>query len=544
MKNPRAALGVALVLALGLLTACGSSDGGAAAADGGEVTVSTNQAWAGFNPYQPDQGTSIGIALGNAIYPSAFNVQSDQTAKLNSDLLESAELTSESPQTVVYKIKDSAVWSDGTPITVKDFEYLWKHLNGSNDKLLVTNAIGYNQIASVESDGNDKTVKVTFSAPFGDWQSLFTPILPAHFMATLGDDVTAWNEGLVSKTAPSGGPFIVKENKPDEYVLLERNPKWYGEKAKLDSVTLRYFADDQAAVQALGSGENDFTLNLKATQAVIGQVKAISTVNSEVVATTNQQFINTQFGSPTVGELAVRQAIATAVDPEALAKSVYGEDVAGLLTNHHIYAPTSTNYADNKPEDGYGSGDAEAAAKILEADGWAKGDDGIFAKGGKKLNLDFLIRAEDGFAKQVAVILQDTLKKAGIGVVVKPVGAQDYFPTAGKGEFDIGFGNYPATAFPVSYYASLYPCKGGYNFAHYCNKDVDALYAKANAALDPKEQADLVQQIDKQLWADVANIPMFEVPQLIASNKSLDGFDEKLPKEWLLLDASNWSMSK
>lgn len=542
MKSPRVALSAIVAIALMTLTACGS--GGSAKGDsssGQELTVATVQAWAGFNPYVPDQGTSIGLAIANAMYPSAFNVQPDQTATLNEDLLESATLTSQDPQTVEYKINPDAQWSDGTPITVDDFVYLWQHLNGSNEKLLVTAAIGYKQIKSIEADGDPKTVKVVFSSPFADWQSLFATLLPAHYMKTLGDDVAAWNTGLVSKAAPSGGPYSMVKNQDGEYVQLAANPKWYGESPTVKELTVRYFGDDQAAVQALASGEVNFTLNLKATRALIGQVKAVANAKVDVVPTSNQQFLNTQFDSKTVGDLAVRKAIATVVDPEKLAKTLFGDDVSDLLTTNHIFAPTSPHYVDNRPA-GFGSGDAAAASAILEQAGYVKGSDGVYAKGGTRLELRFVVRSEDQVAKQFAVVLQDDLKTIGIKLDINPVGSADYFPTLGKGEFDLGLGNYPASAFPVSWYGGLYPCKAGYNFARVCDKEVDSAYYQAYGTLDADEQAELVNKVDQLLWAEVANVPLFEVPQLVVRSASVKGVDPLLPKEYQLLAASHWSV--
>ena len=542
VKSPRAAWGpVAACLALLLISAC--SSGSANKAAEGNVTVGSIQAWTGFNSFVPDQGSSIGIALSNVIHPSAFNVQPGQTAALNTDLLESAELVSTAPQTVVYKIKKSAVWSDGTPITVEDFKYLWSHLNGSNDKLLVTNAIGYSQIKSVAADGNDKTVKVVFSSPFGDWKAMFATLLPAHYMKTRGVDADAWNRGLVKDAGPSGGAFTVVENRPDQFVRLERNPKWYGTEAKIKALTVRFLSDDQAVVQALASGEVDFPFELKATQALTGQVKAIGDMTSAVVPTTNQYFINTQFSNSEVGNLPVRQAIATAVDPAALAKTVIGDGSSELLTSNHVFAPSSPNYTDDRPE-GYGSGDIAAAEKILEDAGYVKNSNGVYAKNGAALNLTYIVRAEDELGKQVGVILQNTLKKVGIAINIKPIASADWYATAGTGKFDLALGNYPATAFPVSFYSSLYPCKGGYNFAKYCNEKVDALYNKATSELDAKKQAATVHEIDQQLWADVANIPVFEAPVIIAHRNTLKGVEEKLPKEWQLFDAKNWSTQK
>ena len=65
------------------------------------------------------------------VWPQAFIVNNKLQPVLNSQLLESASVTSSSPQTVVYKLNPKAVWSDGTPITADDFIYNWQAQSGN-----------------------------------------------------------------------------------------------------------------------------------------------------------------------------------------------------------------------------------------------------------------------------------------------------------------------------------------------------------------------------------------------------------------------------
>ncbi|MGB3376508.1 MAG: ABC transporter family substrate-binding protein [Microbacterium sp.] len=546
MKRSRTAFIAAVAAAALMLTACGGNaaapDNTTAVAEGGAVTAGIKQSWVGFNPYVTDQGVSAGLVISNAIFPSAFNVRSDQTAELNEDLLASAEITSEDPLTIEYVIQDDATWSDGEPITGDDFVYLWKHLNGSIPDLLTTNATGYSMISDVAQDSSGKKVTATFSRPFGDWRSLFSPILPSHQMQTLGSDPAAFNTGLIDTVPVSGGAFEIAENKYEEYLVLKKNAKWYGTPAHLDQVTLRFVGDDQAAIQALSSGDIDVSIDLKATRALIAQAQAQTNLNTEVVPTTTLQFINTQLRDPVIALLPVREAIATAIDPATLIKSFFGDGNENLIGLHHIFPPTSTFYESNRP-DGFGSGDIKAARKFLTDAGFTPGADGIMQKDGMRLSTTALARAEDSVANQAGVLMQDTLKKVGIEIEVKAVASADYFPTLSSGAYGIGLGNMPATAFPAAFYSALYTCDGGYNFAKICSEKIDGLFDEAIAATDPEAQAKIVQEIDKELWAIQGNIPMFAVPALMSYNKRLQDIDVKLPKEWLLHDAQNWSVA-
>jgi ABC-type transport system substrate-binding protein len=122
-----------------------------------------------------------------------YRLHPDYSVQLNKDLMDSATQTSEDPQTIVYKIKQNAAWSDGTPVSADDLEYLWRNLNGSVKGNDVASTTGYDQIESVEGSDNGKTVTVVFKEPFTDWKSLFYGLLPARYMAEVPG---GWNTGL------------------------------------------------------------------------------------------------------------------------------------------------------------------------------------------------------------------------------------------------------------------------------------------------------------------------------------------------------------
>ncbi|HEV2895324.1 MAG TPA: ABC transporter family substrate-binding protein, partial [Actinomycetota bacterium] len=99
--------------------ACGGGDdeggdtsgGSAQIQPGGTLNYAADQEPTGFNNNtSKDNGTSVANVIRN-VFPVAFNLTPDFKVEMNKDLLESAEQTSEDPQTIVYKIRQEAVWS-------------------------------------------------------------------------------------------------------------------------------------------------------------------------------------------------------------------------------------------------------------------------------------------------------------------------------------------------------------------------------------------------------------------------------------------------
>jgi peptide/nickel transport system substrate-binding protein len=146
---------------------------------GGTLTYTLEKTIDNWNVLTSAGDTFETAEVENAIYPNAFNVNPDLQPVLNTDLLTSANVTSSSPQTIVYVINPKAVWSDGTPITVADFTYLWKAQDGTDcSKCDIASTTGYAQIASVTGSNNGQTVTVVMKTPFSDWKSLFDNLMP------------------------------------------------------------------------------------------------------------------------------------------------------------------------------------------------------------------------------------------------------------------------------------------------------------------------------------------------------------------------------
>ena len=198
--------------------------------EGGTVRATAIQEPSGFNP---NTSTDAGIAVqavAATMYPSVFRVHPDLSVQLDPTFMVSAELTSHDPQTITYRIRPEASWSDGTPITADDFIYLWEHLNGTNPKTDANSTTGYDRIRQVTGSADGKTVTVVFDQRFADWKGLFANLLPAHYVRR---QPGGWNRGLDRRPAriPSGGPFKITGFRPGETVTLGRNDNYWGPKS-------------------------------------------------------------------------------------------------------------------------------------------------------------------------------------------------------------------------------------------------------------------------------------------------------------------------
>ncbi|MQY35001.1 hypothetical protein SRB17_29730 [Streptomyces sp. RB17] len=222
-------------------------------ADGGTLKWAVDAVPETLNTFQADAdaGTS---RVAQAVLPSMFRLDASGRPVPNPAYLESAKVIETEPrQVVLYKLNQQAVWSDGREIGAADFLAQWRALAGKNSAYWTARNAGYDRIEKIERGASDLQVRVTFSRPYADWKSLFSPLYPKDVMGTPG----AFNDGARRKLTVTAGPFTV--NKVDtaaKDVVLTRNPRWWGKRAKLDEIVLHAVPRDKRAA-ALADGSVD-----------------------------------------------------------------------------------------------------------------------------------------------------------------------------------------------------------------------------------------------------------------------------------------------
>ncbi|HZC29740.1 MAG TPA: ABC transporter substrate-binding protein, partial [Gaiellaceae bacterium] len=143
---------------------------------GGTVRWAVDQFSTQWNYNQLNGPESSTSQVLYGVMPYAFIA--DKTAKVspNPDYVTSAKATQTGgKQVVTIELNPKAKWSDGTPITEKDYETQWKALQGKDSSFQIASSTGYELIDSVKAGKNQYEVIATFGKPFADWMSLWSP---------------------------------------------------------------------------------------------------------------------------------------------------------------------------------------------------------------------------------------------------------------------------------------------------------------------------------------------------------------------------------
>jgi len=549
MRNLRSARWIVLVLGLMLVAAaCGVGGGGGNTGnnssnnikEGGTLNYAANQEPTGLNPNtSKDNGTSV-LWVVNRVYPSVFQSRPDFSVVMDSDLMDSAELTNQDPQTITYKIKQNAVWSDGTPVNADDFIYNWQNQNGSDKKIDAASTTGYEDIQSVTGSDNGKTVTVVFKKKFADWKSLFSQVMvPAHYAKA---QAGGWNTGFDKnpQNIPSAGPYKIESYTQGQSLTLVKNDKYWGKPAHLDKIVYRFLPESVTQPAALQNNEVDLIYPQPQLDQV-QQVQQLPDVQYQINFGLSFEYLDFNFKNPQLGDLKVRQAIATGLNrQELLDRTVKQFSSNASVLGNRIWLTGQKEYQDHSGN--FGKGDVAAAKQLLEGDGYTLGSDGIYAKGGKKLSFRFSTTAGNQLRETLGVLFQAQMKQIGIEIKIANAPSTKFFgENLPNGNFDIADFAWVGTPFTVSGSKAIYVTGGGGNYGKYSSSQVDSLFDQAVGELDPAKSAALGNQIDQQIWTDMATIPLYTKPTFLAWRNTYTNITDNASNVGPFVDEPLWA---
>jgi peptide/nickel transport system substrate-binding protein len=496
--------------------------------------------------------------------------------------LENGELASDG-KSVTWKLRPDVRWSDGEFFTAADVVFTYDFVTDPEAKAgTVSN---YSQIEKIEAL-DAYTVKITFKDVTPAWWLSFVGnggvIIPQHvFEAYKGADA---RKAPANKMPVGTGPYRVREPgiKPQEVLLLgsqvvqttkiifEPNPYYrFPDKIAFERIVWRGGGTaDEAARLSLQDGSIDlaYDLDLVDTNKLstllensTGKLVAVFGSGVERVllnrtdpnnASADQEYSSLQVPHPFFSDIKIRQAIAHAINRDAIAK-LYGEN--GLPTHVNLVSPPQ--YRSPKVFYEYDLGKAKALLKeagCVDSDG-----DGILEKDGVKMKLVFQ-NSVGVIAQQSQKIIQKDLRSIGIDTELKIVDSSIMFGAgASNPDADTRFNadlmmfRFRSSSPDPSSYMKNWTCAAipqkannwaGYNDERWCNQEYDTLLEKAKIELDPVVRQNMFIQLNNMLVEDVVMIPVVWRASALGVSQRLTGL---APTPWdsITWNIQDWSFS-
>ena len=217
---------------------------------------------------------------------------------------------------------------------------------------------------------------------------------------------TAYQAGTAEFDAnPIGtGPFRFESYEPGSEIRYVRNEEYWDGPSPLAGVIVRVIPEPSVQLVELESGNVDITQIQP--KDVVAMEEAGLTVESNIAP--GAHFVSLNVSVAPTDELAVRKAIALAVDRDAIIETVLFGNAEKSRSGVNS---ASAFYTEEVPMIEY---DPEAAAQLLEEAGWVMGDNGVRARDGQPLMVNLLSTdfTNWGLMNQ---ILQEQLAAIGIG---------------------------------------------------------------------------------------------------------------------------------
>ncbi|MFC4334663.1 ABC transporter family substrate-binding protein [Salininema proteolyticum] len=512
-------------------------------ADGGEIVVSIPQAWDGWFI---NKSTSNSVYLRyplSVIEPQTGGFLPDQTYEHDMEAMASEpELISEDPMKVRYEFNPDAVWSNGEPIgSIDDFLLEW--YSSTTDEELCSPTIDCDPVATswgdnVESiEENDGGIEVTYAEGYLDpeWMIGVPITYPGSVATEEGFDwkndpeemakAIAWFDETVPTW--SGGAYMIEEGSVEEgdaaKLTLVPNENWYGEtKPTLDKIHINVIGNASSALTAFENGEVDvmFPRFEPAFAEQIGDAeRAVSTIHDASV----WEHIDFNTRSEFLDDVELRKAMMTAIDVQAIIDATFGPYVEDMEPRkNHVFSENSPYFEDAISESGTGSGDIDAAKKILEDAGYTGVGEKLMTPDGEEVKTFKMTHGASAELRGIALnVAKDNLEELGISSEVVPNAPDEFGTSLSNGEFDMtlfGWSGTPAFAgTSFAYWAT----EGGNNYGGYSDEAVDAAAEKALTTLDIDEAAKLENEAYKLAAEQYWVLPTLTQPNIVAWDKNL-----------------------
>ena len=353
----------------------------------------------------------------------------------------------------------------------------------------------FEPIAKVEAPAADRVV-ITLKRPTG------------HFLFNLGWGdavIVAPESAAANKATPVGtGPFTFKRWIKGDRVELARNESYWGPAAKLESATFKFIPDPAAAVAAMLAGDIDAFGNFPAPESM-SQFEADPRLKVVIGSTEGETILSTNNGRKPFDDLRVRQAIAHAIDRQAVIDGAmfgYGTPIGSHFAPHH---PAYVDLTGRYPHD------PDKAKALLAAAGYPDG-----FKATIKL-------PPPTYARRGGEIIAAQLAKVGIELEIIPVEWAQWLEQVFRGlDYDLTIVSH-TEPMDIGIYA-----RETYYF-DYKSDAFKATMDKLTAAVEQQDRYRLMGQAQRQLADDAVNGFLFQLAKHGVWNAKVQGLWEDSP---------------
>lgn len=474
---------------------------------GGEIRLALSSDITSSEPGIRRSGDSDTVLL--HVVESLVAYREDMTI---APMLAESFTTSEDGRTYTFKLRDGIKFHNGAPLTATDVKWSWDRILDPKRDWQCRFWYDGSEGAKVESIAtpDDKTVVFNLSAA--------SPLF-VHYMANIQCMTGIMHKDSLGADgewrAPVGtGPFSFADWRKGSYVLLKRFADYKPRTEPRDGLaggkiayadTLRWMVIPDASTRktALRAGEVDW---INADVADMAEMKNAPGVKVMNVQGLNWNVLLVQTKDPLFADLRMRQALAHAIDLDALV----GMRTDGIGKPNPSAIPTTSPAYSQVHSKGYAF-DPEMSRKLLKEAGY----DGRPIKLQTNQKLSYMY--------DTGIILQAMLTEAGFNVELEVLEWATQLDRYLKGDFQLQSFRYSARLEPSLNYRTFVGSKQSSAFNQWDDPKAIKLLAEANVESDPARRQAIFDELHKAMIEQTPIVSLYNSPLVDMTNMRIGG---------------------
>lgn len=436
---------------------------------------------------------------------------------------------SETGRILTFRLRPGLKWSNGDPLTARDFRDSFKRL--LEPSLAAQFAFMAYPVAGAEEYNtgrtrdfstvgfqalDDRTFRVILKEPMPHFIQMLAnyPFLPVHMgsVARFGGTErqgTAWTR---AGNLISNGPMKLIAWEPNKAITVARNEHhWNGANVALNEIRFYPIESQDTEERAFRSGQLHVTSTLPVSK--IDTYRAENSPALHVTARLGVTYIVFHAHKPPFDDARVRRAFSLAINREQIATSIYR---AGQTPAHVLSQAGMGGYQPRHRM----TGGPDAARALLAEAGYPGGAG--FPK------VEYLYNTSE-LNRDVAQALQQMWKKElGIDVTIVNEEWKVFLDTRDTGNFQIArAGWFPFTDEASEYFQQVVS-NNAFNDSNWGNPEFDALYEKAIHTMDKAERHELYQRMDEIVIREMPVAPLVHAAVARLVHPSVRGWKDNL----------------
>jgi peptide/nickel transport system substrate-binding protein len=437
--------------------------------------------------------------------------------------------------TLRFHLRPEARWHDGTPVRAADVVFSFAAYADSTLEAQAYEALA-GRVTATALD--DSTVQLRFREPDPEqWYDAtwHVRILPRHLWDSL--PIAQWSADTTSSRLVGSGPFRLLEWVKGRSLTLQGDSSLKG--GSIQRIVWRFAGEQDAALNLLLSHEADL-LEAAGDSGRVARVAADPTLQTIPYPSAVYGFLgfNLASASLAIRSREVRRALAMALDRGVAARAALG---GGAVAPPGPMSRVLWIYDDSIAVAPY---DSLAAGELLDAMGWRRGADALRRRAGKALTLDILVPGTSQARRNLAQIIQEMWRRAGITASVTSVDFPVFQQRLRTGRFESFVGAWLDEPSPKGLQPQWTAGGiGNLNYCRYQNSVFDSLFRRAAEFRGTAAAARPIwREAFDTLNADVPAIWLYNPTNVAAASKRISELRID-PFSWLAT-VTSWRLGR